>query len=211
MNGISIKLHKADANLFGKSKWWGDPDLPKDMDFPTYVDSDGEEYQYVFLCQIRCKDLIPYDLDNLLPHKGMLFFFARIDYYLGYDATPEGLCVWDQDYTRVVYVEDYDPDKASSLILVDDDNKPVSIKARAINFSIGNSDGHKLLGDPYFYPFEERDPFFEGWVNLLQVDSDEDDDFVLNFMDTGLMFFMINSKDLESRNFDNVRGTMVSM
>ena len=74
------------------------------------------------------------------------------------------------------------------------------------------SDCHnKLFGTPDFMPWEDWEAPCEGWRLLLQVDSDEADDFNLRFMDEGVMYFLINPDDLAQGNFDNVRGAMVSM
>ena len=74
MNSIKICLEKADEDLFMKSKWWGNPDLPEGFDVPDDL---------TFICQVRCDEIANYDEENLLPHKGMLYFFAAIDYYFG--------------------------------------------------------------------------------------------------------------------------------
>ena len=60
-------------------------------------------------------------------------------------------------------------------------------------------------------PWEDWEEPCEGWKVLLQVDSDEADDFCLRFMDEGVMYFLINPDDLSNARFENVRGAMVSM
>ena len=32
---IKINLQETETELFCSSKWWGDPDLPADMEYPT--------------------------------------------------------------------------------------------------------------------------------------------------------------------------------
>ena len=40
---IRLKLEKTDRVLFCGSKWWGDPDMPEGMTYPTVqVTEDGE-------------------------------------------------------------------------------------------------------------------------------------------------------------------------
>ena len=81
MNSIKINFRPAEGNpLKSQSKWWGQADLPKGMNYPAipYNDEYGDD-PLTFLCQIRCADLAACDPDNLLPHKGMLYFFAAID------------------------------------------------------------------------------------------------------------------------------------
>lgn len=42
---IKLTTQKTDANLFGKSKWWGFPDMPDSLDYPEVpVNDDGDEY-----------------------------------------------------------------------------------------------------------------------------------------------------------------------
>ena len=72
---IGIELKKTDRVLFCGSKWWGDPDMPENMQYPTMtVTEDGETYDYplTFVCQINCEDIAAYDTENMLPHEGML-------------------------------------------------------------------------------------------------------------------------------------------
>ena len=61
--------------------------MPEELDWPTVMvrDEDGESYDdpLTFVCQIRCADIAPFDPHELLPHEGMLYFFAAIDYFLG--------------------------------------------------------------------------------------------------------------------------------
>ena len=51
---------------------------------------------------------------------------------------------------------------------------------------------------------------FEDWVILLQIDSFEGKDFVLNFMDFGVLDFLISPKALEASDFSDVRGIVLS-
>ena len=86
---IKLNLAKTDRVLFCGSKWWGDPDMPENMQFPTIeVSEDGETFDYplTFICQINCEDIAPFDTENRLPHEGMLYFFAAIDKWLGYES-----------------------------------------------------------------------------------------------------------------------------
>ena len=45
----------------GASRFWGHPDLPQGNDWPAYTGDDGNEYPYVFMCQINLKDIAHYD------------------------------------------------------------------------------------------------------------------------------------------------------
>lgn len=60
---IKIKLEAVETELFCSSKWWRDPDLPADMEYPTaHATEDGEEFDYplTFICQIDCADIAPW-------------------------------------------------------------------------------------------------------------------------------------------------------
>ncbi len=57
---IKINLQETEQELFCCSKWWGDPDLPADMEYPlAKAEEDGEEFDYplTFVCQIDCADI----------------------------------------------------------------------------------------------------------------------------------------------------------
>ena len=107
----------AGGALFGQSKWWGFPDMPEELEYPEvpvreeYVDDDGrdavDEYDdpLTFICQIRCSDLAAMDPKGLLPHEGMLYFFAALDYFLGnLDAVVSpGLGEWEAPCFKVLW------------------------------------------------------------------------------------------------------------
>lgn len=200
------------------SKFWGNPDLPKTFSFPTYKDAEGGESHYDFVCQIRCSDLVPFDTEGRLPHKGMLYFFAQIGYYLGdiffCDPLPGGM--WPKDGVKVFYYPKEDWENFQSLVLLDDDDEEVALREAAISFSSfeegqncsGAADGHKLLGAPA-YLSDEID--FEKYTLLLQLDSCElDDGAELNFMDCGMLYFLIPREDIGKPSFKNVRGYLAS-
>lgn len=213
---VKISLHPAgDDKLFGQSKWWGNPELPVDMEYPHYKGEDGEEYPLTFICQINCSDLAIYDTP--LPKEGLLCFFARIDYYLGYDDPDvPGEGVWPADDVRVIYVAPEELPRIETKILIDEDDMPMALPCRRIEWQYSDKgredcDGHKLLGLPFMIPWDDWDAPCEGWKVLLQVDTDEADDFTLRFMDDGVFYFLIAPNDLKKKCFSHVRGFMISM
>lgn len=203
MSAIQLKLSLTEDDLFCRSKWWGNPDIPQDFQFDDSL---------MFLCQIRCEDLHSYDDKNVLPHKGMLYFFCDIAYYLGcYDEfDPPCGPLWDDEYVKVYYIENVD-ETTFRQIVFDDDYFPI-IKERKIDFELvdDNTDGHKLLGSPFQFEYEDWESPCEGWMNLLQVDSDEDDDYNLLFMDMGMLYFIIDPEDLIKRDFGKVNAYIYS-
>ena len=97
---VRLLFGKTDDPLFARSKWWGSPDMPEDMEYPA-----ADEGPLTFMCQIRCEEIAPFDPKGLLPHEGMLYFFAALDYALGdLDAiSSPGMGEWNPDCFRVLY------------------------------------------------------------------------------------------------------------
>ena len=102
---IKITTRITDKDLTGRSHWWGAPDMPEGMAYPCIEveDEDGGRYPepLTFVCQIRCADIAGLDPEGLLPHSGMLYFFAPIDYFLGDDSSPLDY----HDSPAVIYTE----------------------------------------------------------------------------------------------------------
>lgn len=107
---IKITTEQTGESLKAKSHWWGFPDLPDGIDFPllpeAVCDDEGEDLM-TFICQIRMEEIAGYDKENLLPHEGMLYFFADLDYFLGdLEAPCEGLGFWREGTYKVIYSSD---------------------------------------------------------------------------------------------------------
>ena len=204
------------SSLLGRSKWWGNPDLPPTADYPVAIDGEGEEHTLTFVCQINLADIA--HADTPLPKEGLLLFFANIDYFLGDTSSwCSGEYIWGADETRVVYVR---PDDMASLVenvLVDESNNPIALPPRPLTFVESSEDDDldepydRLLCQPYLMPWDDWDAPCQGWNVLLQVSSDEADDYALQFFDEGFFYFLIDPADLEQGRFDNVRGTVVGM
>lgn len=208
---IKITTHPVDGPLFGQSKWWGQPDMPESLEYPeiTLVDDDGEEYQdpLTFVCQLRCEELAPLDPEGLLPHEGMLWFFAALDYFLGDMDSPAypGMGPWQQKYFRVLYSPKCDDLHTHSIVY--DDGTPVGLPAEAFTFSpCGKADdGIRLLGNPYIEEVREEMP---DRISLLQID--EDDRWNLVFHDCGTLNFLITPDDLRHRRWEKVECYLFS-
>ena len=68
MKPIYLKLSVSSCKLaIGTSRFWGNPDLPKDFDIPSYIDEDGEKYHYFFVCQINLEELVKSGISTMLP------------------------------------------------------------------------------------------------------------------------------------------------
>ena len=197
----------------GASRFWGHPDLPQGNDWPAYTGDDGNEYPYVFMCQINLKDIAHYDTRDLLPHNGLLSFFARIGNYLGdfSDTCRIGGSISDKDDVKVMYFPD-------CSILEENryhgrDDLPAQPQALKISFGTDRDnpgDDHALFAKPEHRPWETWDHPFEDWEILLQIDSFEGTDFSMVFMDMGVLDFLISPTDLKQHRFDNVRAIILS-
>lgn len=205
----SILLNPAptDLNLVGKSHWWGAPDLPADVPYPyVMVDEDGDDAYpepLTFICQIRMEDVAKLDFAGLLPRKGMLYFFAAIDHFLGYYDSPLDLCMHGpvDDTVRVIYVEDVPADVQPYDLHWEDTGASVFAPAEAIEFYEGTetADGHAMLTVPYQ---DEVSGYYPGYISLLQVE--ECDRWGLRFYDCGTLYLLIRPEDLRARRFDKL-------
>lgn len=210
---IQLKTREADSPLFCRSKWWGNPDLPPRMKYPMmdYIDEDGavDKYPLTFICQIDCSEIAPYDRNGLLPHEGMLYFFAAIDYFLGYDC-PESfpLGKWPKKGVAVRYARHIDMETFNTCILVDEDEKELAEPARAIEFSECEEEdyGHKLLGVPFFDDVRGQT---ESCINLLQIDEDEE--LHITFYDCGTFNIMLDADAFRERNWKRAFGFLHSL
>ena len=210
-NSIKLLFSKTDEPLEGRSKWWGAPDLPKGSPYPTVPCAEGDDRwdePLTFLCQIRCEDIAEMDSENLLPHEGMLYFFAAVDRFLGLDSpldTPIG--EWPQECVRVMYspscenLEPYELSWAGS-------GESVFYPPEKLSFEPCGmlEDGFKLLGRPYLYEINEE--YDTDYVSLLQVDGE--DDWGLRFYDCGMLCLLVRKSQLRARFWESVVGYMHS-
>ena len=201
---IKITTSPTEDPQFGQSKWWGEPDMPETLAYPeALVTEDGDSWQdpLTFVCQIRLEDIAALDPEGLLPHEGMLYFFAALDYFLGDIEAPSypGMGQWQPQHFRVLYAPNCEALHTHHVLAAD--GTPANLPAEAITFtaSDANDDGQRLLGLPYIEDVREAMP---GMLSLLQVD--EDDRWGLTFHDCGTLNFLIRPDDLKKRQWDKV-------
>ena len=208
---ISINVRKSERILFCGSKWWGDPDMPENMEYPTIqVEEDGESFDYplTFVCQINCEDIAPFDPEGQLPHEGMLYFFAALDEWLGYESmTHNGLGEWPKGHFVVKYAKSINFETFRSCILVDDEDNSLTDPELEIVFSecADNAPGHKLLGVPYFEEVRNENPEM---LNLLQIDDDEE--IGIRLYDCGNINLLMKASDLKFGNWKKGKAYMHS-
>ena len=209
---IGIKLEKTDRVLFCASKWWGDPDMPENMEYPVIeVEEDGEKFDYplTFVCQINCEDIAPFDPEGLLPHEGMLYFFAALDEWLGYESpTHNGIGEWSKGHFVVKYAKAINFETFRSCIMVDDEDQTLTEPELAMSFHECEemADGLKLLGKPYY---EEVRNEYPDMINLLQLD--DNDELGMHFYDCGMVNFMIKPSDLGYGNWKRTKAYLHSL
>lgn len=202
---IKIETYPTDSPLTGQSKWWGQPELPDNLEWPevNVVDEAGEEYSdpLTFVCQLRCDELAPFDPEGLLPHEGMLYFFAALDYFLGDLDTPAypGMGQWRKEYFRVLYAPTCEELHTHQLNYPDGSAATLPAETIILKTCSDRDEGLRLLGTPYIDEVREDMP---GWFSLLQVE--ENDRWGLTFHDCGLLHFLITPDDLQQRRWDRV-------
>lgn len=139
----------------------------------------------------------------------MLYFFAAIDDFIGYES-PEHFPLgrWPKKAVKVKYAKQINMETFNSCILVDDEEQELAEPAMAIDFAECDDDAHgfKLLGRPYFE--EIRDEFPDA-VNLLQLD--EDDDLQMRFYDSGMFNILMSRPDLDFQNWSHALGYLHSL
>ncbi|MBE6218003.1 MAG: DUF1963 domain-containing protein [Bacteroidales bacterium] len=193
---IKINIQPTAEDLAGKSHWWGFPDLPEAFEWPCNNDGD----LLTFICQISLEDVVDLDTEGRLPHKGMLWFFAELDYFLGdLDAPCGGTGEWEPGTFKVLYSEDN-----SDLLTHEyywEDGEPAVLPAEEMTFETASETdfGFRLLGMPAMTEGYENEN--EGLMSLLQMDEEER--WGLRFFDCGTVNFMVPTERADD-DFSNV-------
>lgn len=217
MEPVKIKLKNKDVISSCSSRWWGNPWMPREIEYPHFKDSFGDYYPYNFICQIRLEEVRQVCPKKGLPRTGMLYFFAKLDYCLGRNVPEEEIMrpgILAKDAIKVIYIRNVEEPELTEHEILTDDNMPFSPAPRQIQFAAeGEPDGaditvrgHRLLGMPGGMTSGDWVEPCRGWRLLLQVNPDEDTDFNLRFPEGGSLYFLIDPGDLKRRNFSKVRA-----
>ncbi len=205
---IKIKLENTETELFCSSKWWGDPDLPADMEYPTAVaEEDGESFDYplTFICQIDCEDIAPFDPEGKLPHQGMFYLFAGLDEYLGYDSPwHNGEGPWEKKQVVVKYTKTINFETFRSAQLVDDEDNPLTQPPLKMCFEACPDDENctRLLGVPSHGKTLEELP---DHCNFLQLASGTAG---LEFPEGSLLNLLYKKADMEAGKWKIIKGCL---
>lgn len=193
---IYIDYTEKEAKL-GQSKFFGNPDLPDDFDWPV----DEDDYDMDFICQINCSDA--HKLNPLLPEKGMLYFFGCIANPLGEESAPPVTAGFQSMANFAVVYDDTDRNDLLSGEIVDENGNAVGFSELVINFSETENHSceafHQLMGDA-----PDGNDDISDYQLLFCLDSFSGDDFTLEFEDSGYLYFLIKKDDLKNKNFDKV-------
>ena len=219
MRSFRFNLKPADGDpLTGQSKWWGQPDMPDDLEYPMIPYEDGDDDPMTFVCQIRCADLADLDTEDLLPHEGMLYFFADIDDYVGELRDKRGDVDDDDDYDnyggdyftgmgewgpgafKVLY-SPHEEDLHTHRVF-GPDGEPYCLPAERVTFEVcePNELSTRLLGEPFEIEVAQE---FPEHISLLQLW--EEDRWRFFMYDCGILSFLILPEDLKARRFDCVK------
>lgn len=200
---IGFKVRKTERILFCGSKWWGDPDFPEHMEYPTVKvkDEEGEtmDYPLTFICQINCEDIAQFDPEAKLPHEGMLYFFGAIDGYLGYETyTDNGPGEWPKGQFVVKYAKNINFETFQSCILVDDDDQPLTEPEMEMEFFACDDDANisRILGSP---SGDEVKRNYQDHISLLHLVNNEE--IALNFGENGILQTLMKDSDLRFQNW----------
>lgn len=200
---IGFKVRKTERILFCGSKWWGDPDFPEHMEYPTVKvkDEEGEtlDYPLTFICQINCEDIAQFDPEGKLPHEGMLYFFGAIDGYLGYETyTDNGPGEWPKGQFVVKYAKNINFETFQSCILVDDDDQPLTEPEMEMEFFACDDDANisRILGNPSGNEVKRN---YQDHISLLHLVNNEE--IALNFGENGILQTLIKDSDLRFQNW----------
>lgn len=172
---IRIDIGEGNPNLFCDSKFWGDPDMPDDMEYPML---DGRPL--TFLCQISLYDIAELDPDEILPHDGMLYFFADIDDLLGYDTgIRHEAGEWPKGHALVKFTKTVNMETFQSQIQLDEDGEALTQKAVPLTFE---------ACEPTYGGLAMLGKSDDGFVTLLNIPFDPQHRLRFVIKDTDLGF-----------------------
>ena len=83
------------------TKVGGIPDLPPDFEWPYFENlrkwPTSSRHPLSFIAQIRLDELIPYNIEHLLPNHGILYFFFDLETYEDQELWDKNVFYYDGD------------------------------------------------------------------------------------------------------------------
>lgn len=207
--GLHVILTAPKASLFCSSKWRGDPDLPADMPFPMI-----EDMPLTFICQIDCYELSKFDNTGLVPKDGMLYFFAALDEYDGYESDiHNGEGEWPKGMAVVKYTKQINMETFESFILLDDEDQPISQPALEIvlrdNEEVVEKEDATNLESEEVCAAKIMKKVDDETVALLHIESENASGF---YFPEGYAFeIQMKAKDLGFGNWKRARAVLVKL
>jgi len=175
-----IDIEATERELFCCTKWWGDPDMPAEMEYPM-MDTPEGKYPLTFLCQVDCEEASRYDKSGLMPKEGMLYFFAAADELIGYDFPVHlGKGEWPKGAVMVKYTKEVNFETFNSCMMVGEDGESLTERAMLLTLSEADEDeaGLRLYGNATR----------EGYFGLLQVAFDPEHTLVIEIKESDLKY-----------------------
>ena len=201
MNEITIRLREEKEKIpTGASKFFGNPDIWEDFRWP-YITENGENYDLSFVCQINCKQAAAFDIAELLPKSGMLYFF--------YDLDEMPTVAYDK---AVVLYFDGDTSMLHQMLLTDQDGNDIGFREMKIEFSATENNAsancagqstHCLLGslppdsENLTYSLKDRQI-------LLKIGAIDTNTVKLDFLGGGSLCWLIDRNKLKSKDFSDI-------
>lgn len=176
--------------------------MPENMQYPTVsATEDGETFDYplTFICQINCEDIAALDTENRLPHEGMLYFFAAIDKWLGYESpTCNDKGEWSRGHFVVKYAKAINFETFQSCMMIGEEGETLTEPELEICFEKCDDDaeGNKLLGTSNHSSVCEKYPEM---LNLLQLDNEKA--LALDFGEGSILNLLMKESDLRFGNW----------
>lgn len=168
-NSIKIKLEEEeDYKVVGSSRIGGYPDVPENFNWPKTKEGDF----MTLIAQLNMSEISKYDLDNVLPKNGLLYFFMGID-EPAYDIEHKVIYFESAENIKLMKIEEttileddceFKSFKASATSTVDipnyaymdydviDDSDSYFDMEEEVKFSCGNN-----IGSIFGYPDGQHD------------------------------------------------------
>lgn len=197
-NIISFNLIKKDNFELGETRFFSDYiDINENIELPEYLD---------FVGQINLNEMSKYDINNLLPKSGMLYFYK----------SPLHFNEKHYDFGKVIYA-DLNENLVRKKLVLDKNNPKLNYGINNIkNCSERFSDRYTILNgemEYHFFQGEELNKIY-GFYTDCQMD-DEDIKKISNkyvvllqlgceIYGEGVTTFLISEEDLKNKNFNNI-------
>jgi len=156
----------------GTSKIGGKPDLPRNFEWPYFVEDDGSRQSLSFLAQINCAEVKSLDRENLLPDMGMLYFFHELD------SQRWGFSPSDKGSAKVCYVEASADIQSTGFPadLLEENQLPeftieFSLRTELPDFE----EFQRWCGDYSYRDWDAYQAAVNGMLEISQEEADEDD------------------------------------